>query len=192
MKYRTRILMVIALSVIAFSLLNPSSVHARRNAGIMGQTAPDVWANQWRNLPPNEKQFSLKAHRGKVVYLFFFQSWCPGCHSRGFPSLKAVSKHFKGQKDVVFAAIQTVFEGVSVNSPDKAWSSMAEFDLKLPVGHDVGLKGKRSLTMGRYRSGGTPWTVIIGPRGVVRFNGFHLPASKGIALIESLRNQSLP
>ena len=32
--------------------------------------------------------------RGKVVYLYFFQSWCPGCHRHGFPTLQAMSKHF--------------------------------------------------------------------------------------------------
>ena len=181
-----------AAVLLVLSLVDSSPSQARRPPGIQGMKAPEVWAKTWKNGPSGQSRFSVKAQQGKIIYLFFFQSWCPGCHSRGFPSLRAVAQHFKGQDDVVFAAVQTVFEGFSVNSPAKAWSSMAEFGLALPIGHDAGPDGKRSMTMARYRSGGTPWTVVIGPRGIVRFNGFHLPPQKGIALIESLRRQSLP
>jgi hypothetical protein len=41
--------------------------------------------------------------------------------------------------------------------------------------------------MGRYRSGGTPWIVIIDKKGIVRFNGFHLSPAKAIRLIDQLR-----
>ena len=40
--------------------------------------------------------------------------------------------------------------------------------------------------MKRYRSGGTPWVVIIDRKGVVRFNNFHNSPKKSIALIDSL------
>ena len=38
----------------------------------------------------------------------------------------------------------------------------------------------------KYRSGGTPWTVIIAPEGEVVFNDFHLEADSAAALIEDL------
>ncbi len=163
-----------------------------RKAGILGQSAPALWAQAWRNLPAGEKTFDVQAKRGRVVVLFFFQSWCPGCHRRGFPALKAAVERFVGAPDVVFATVQTVFEGASVNTPQKAWSSAAEYGLNIPVGHDPGPEGARSLTMTRYRSGGTPWFVVIDRDGVVRFNGFHLAAPKLLALIRELRFEAGP
>jgi len=172
---------ILALLCFGFS----TDVRARTR-GVTGQPAPEVWAEAWRNLPKGQTKFSLKAAHGKVVYLYFFQSWCPGCHSRGFPTLKAVSQRYAERDDVVFVAIQTVFEGFSTNTAARAWSSVAEFGLKIPVGHDPGPNGRRSETMNRYRSGGTPWTVIIGSDGVVKFNGFHITPRRAFTLIDTL------
>ena len=161
-----------------------TSANGRR--GIVGTKAPEVWASEWRNLPAGEERFSVIQNRGKVIYLFFFQSWCPGCHSRGFPTLNQVIGAFKNNKDVVFATIQTVFEGMAVNSPSKAVSTAKEFGLSIPIGHDSGRSGQRSLTMNRYRSGGTPWVVIIDRSGHVRFDGFHIKPKRAINLVKSL------
>jgi len=163
-----------------------------RKTGIVGQAAPALWAQAWRNLPAGESVFDVQAQRGRVVVLFFFQSWCPGCHRRGFPTLKAAVDALQGAPDVAFATVQTVFEGASVNTPQRAWSSAAEYGLKIPVGHDPGPRGARSLTMARYRSGGTPWFVVIDREGVVRFDGFHSPATKLLALIRELRFEPGP
>ena len=40
--------------------------------------------------------------------------------------------------------------------------------------------------MHNYRSGGTPWTVIIDPYGKVAFNDFHIEVVPAVALIEKL------
>jgi hypothetical protein len=40
--------------------------------------------------------------------------------------------------------------------------------------------------MRKYRSGGTPWKVIINPKGKVIFNQFHIKPSQAIELIENL------
>ena len=163
-----------------------------RSRGLVGTKAPAVWAQSWRNLPPGERSFDVPGQRGKVIVLFFFQSWCPGCHRRGFPALAAAVKHYAGAPDVAFAAIQTVFEGALVNTAPKAWSSVAEYGLSVAVGHDPGPDGARSLTMTRYRSGGTPWFVVIDRGGVVRFDGFHLPGPKLIEHVRRLRFEPGP
>ena len=183
------------LSVLLIGLLLclPGDLDARRVRGILGQQAPEVWAAQWQNLSRGETSFSVQRHRGRVIYLFFFQSWCPGCHSRGFPTLQAVARHYADDSDVQFAVVQTVFEGFESNSSQQAWSTMKRLGLTFPIGHDPGPRNQRSLTMDRYRSGGTPWTVIIGPDGVVRFNGFNIKADKAIGLInELIPKMSLP
>lgn len=155
--------------------------------GIIGQRAPEWGVAQWFNLPDGTTQLDLADFSGKVVYLFGFQSWCPGCHSHGFPALRDVEAHFNESDDVAFVAVQTVFEGHHVNTPERAREDVRKFGLDIPVGHDAGPNGKHSTLMRRYRSGGTPWTVIIDPDGIVQFNGFSIDPDRAIALIERLR-----
>jgi hypothetical protein len=40
--------------------------------------------------------------------------------------------------------------------------------------------------MRQYRSAGTPWTVIIDPRGDVVYNNFHIKPDQAVALIKRL------
>ena len=40
--------------------------------------------------------------------------------------------------------------------------------------------------MKQYRSGGTPWAVIIDPRGGVVYNNFHIQSHQAVALINRL------
>ena len=87
---------------------------------------------------------------------------------------------------MAFVAVQTVFEGFNVNTAIKAKQSADRYGLKIPVGHDDGPDSKRSYLMGRYRSGGTPWVVIIDRAGVVRFDGFHIKSPNAVGLIDKL------
>ena len=41
--------------------------------------------------------------------------------------------------------------------------------------------------MRNYRTGGTPWTIIIDKQGVVRFNGFRIEAEDAIHVLAALR-----
>ena len=86
----------------------------------------------------------------------------------------------------MFLAVHTVFEGFGVNTAAEAKVACDEHDLPIPVGQDAGPSGAGSVTMRRYRSGGTPWTVIIDRAGVVRSNGFRAPAKRSIRLIDRL------
>ena len=154
--------------------------------GIVGHPAPELTAQAWYNLPGGQTTFSLKAHRGKVVYMLFFQSWCPGCHSHGFPTLKKVHDRYGGEGEVVFVALQTTFEGFQTNDKEAARRTVEDFDLEIPTGHDSGPSDAGSTTMRRYRSGGTPWTVIVDRGGTVRFNGFRIAPADAIRMIETL------
>jgi hypothetical protein len=58
------------------------------------------------------------------------------------------------------------------------------------MGHDPGPEGSGSRLMKRYRSGGTPWTVIIDKSGVVRFDGFRLTQPQARSLVERLVTSS--
>ena len=54
------------------------------------------------------------------------------------------------------------------------------------MGHDAGPNDSHSILMKRYRSGGTPWTIIIDRDGVVRYNDFSIEPQYAIALIGRL------
>ena len=119
--------------------------------GIVGQEAPSLWASRWFNTSARANELELSRYRGRVIYILFFQAWCPGCHSYGFPTLREVRVHYSDSEDVEFIAIQTVFEGSQTNDEAAARQTVEAFGLDIPVGHDPGPDGQRSETMRRYR-----------------------------------------
>ena len=153
--------------------------------GIAGQTAPEFRFEDW--LDNVDGNLLIADIDEPVIYLYNFQSWCQGCHSHGFPTLNAVRSALgaAGFADQVkFIAIQTVFEGHETNTADAARESLGRHGLgDLALGHD---SGHPPTIMVDYRTGGTPWTVLIGPRPdrTVLFNGFQLDADRAVAFIE--------
>lgn len=155
--------------------------------GILGRQAPEWGVETWFNLPAGSSALDLNDFAGKVVYLYCFQSWCPGCHSSGFPSLLSAIDMFSDADDVAFVAVQTVFEGFDANTKEKAEEVANRYELKIPVGHDPGPGNSGSVVMRNYRTGGTPWTVVIGKDGYVHFNEFHASTGPICQLIDLLR-----
>lgn len=160
-----------------------------QEGGILGKKA-ELWgADHWVQLPKDQKNLNPADFSGKVVYLYCFQSWCPGCHSKGFPTLKKVSEHYQGDDEVAFVSIQTVFEGFSTNTPSQVPAMAKRYGFSFPMGHS-GTKDSRSELMKNYRTRGTPWTIIIDKKGVVRYNDFHISENKAKILIEKLKKQN--
>ncbi len=155
--------------------------------GIVGRPAPSLEVKQWFNVDEKEAQPDVTALKGKVIYLYCFQAWCPGCHSSGFPTLQAVHQAYANDPDVAFLAVQTVFEGFHANTVKRAKEIAKKYKLTMPIGQS-GSDQVRSAIMKNYRTGGTPWTIIIGPDGVVRYNDFHISVEKAKALIDSLKS----
>ena len=83
---------------------------------------------------------------------------------------------------VVFFAIQTVFEGIHTNTKEKLLETQQKYQLNIPFGHDVGNEktGNRSTTMYNYKTGGTPWFIFIDENDQVVFNDFHINVDKAI------------
>ena len=155
--------------------------------GITNEKAPAWGVTTWFNLPPGKQTVDIQDFAGKIIYLYCFQSWCPGCHSHGFPTLLNVHHQFSADSDVAFAAVQTVFEGFDANTAERAQETAQQYQLTIPFGHDPGPDGRRSLIMQRYRTGGTPWTIIIDDAGIVRYNDFRADAYQMTDLINQLR-----
>ena len=88
--------------------------------------------------------------------------------------------------------MQTVFEGFGSNSEDKLRKNQLKYDLKIPMAHAPGNPQTHSIPeiMKKYRSGGTPWTVIIDPYGKVVINEFHLDANLATELIKDMLSKN--
>ena len=59
------------------------------------------------------------------------------------------------------------------------------------MAHAVGNPDTRGIPeiMRIYRSGGTPWTVIIDTAGRVVYNNFHIKETQAVSLIELLTSK---
>lgn len=167
--------------------LAPLAQAETRPYGILGHTAPEVASSFWIDPEGNATSFSVTESRGKWVYVKCFQSWCPGCHKYGFPALKEVSDHYYGDSRFVAVGLQTVFEGFGVNTQDKVREIQLQYELPITMGHDAGNPNGdyRPQTMRRYRTGGTPWVVIIDPAGRVVYNDFHIDPDRFIEYLDT-------
>ncbi len=155
------------------------------STGIAGQPAPELRVDNW--LANTDGALRLADIEQPVIYLYCFQNWCPGCHSHGFPTMKAVRDELQQRghdEAVAFIAIQTVFEGHEENDADAALAAMQRHGLTdVPLGHD---SGHPPTIMADYRTGGTPWTVVIGPDRQVLANGFQVDVEQAVTAIETL------
>lgn len=130
----------------------------------------------------------LSDFKGKFKVLYCFQSWCPGCHSRGLPALQKMVEALKENDRVVFLGIQTVFEGHEANTYEKMVETQKQYDLKIPFGHDAGDDDKStSNIMKNYRTGGTPWFIFIDKYDNIVFADFHLNESVAIEFLKSIQ-----
>lgn len=183
---RDSLLLSCLIIIISFwGALNP--VYAAPHP-LVGTKAPELKLDDWYFLEPGQKVPRLKDYKDKVVYLYCYQSWCPGCHKYGFPALKKISDEFKDNSDIAFFVIQTVFEGFSANTPNKIEQTRKDYKLKVPFAHDDG-DGKGATLMRDYRTRGTPWHIIIDKQGRVVFCDFHVDPDKTIAALKELMKQ---
>lgn len=157
--------------------------------GIEGFKAHEFEVDQWINANGESTiPIKLSDYDGKFKVIYCFQSWCPGCHSRGFPALQEMTRTLKDNKNVTFLAIQTVFEGHHENTYDKIIEIQEKYGLKILFGHDPGDKNSqnRSKIMQQYRTGGTPWFIFIDQNDNVVFNDFHLNVEKAIEFLKTI------
>lgn len=155
--------------------------------GILDRKAPELQVDYWLDRNGEPTTYSIGASRGKWIFLKCFQNWCPGCHKHGFPTLKKVADAFDGDDRVSVAAVQTVFEGFGSNTRDAVRELQLRYELPIPMGHDPGSPDGEHLptTMLNYRTGGTPWMIVIEPGGTVAYNDYHINGDKFIELLKT-------
>ena len=143
--------------------------------GSQHNKAPELRVSKWIDAAGKDmKPLKLNDLGSGYKIIYCFQHWCPGCHSRGFPTLKYLHDNLKG-KGFEFTVIQTVFEGANENTLDKLRVNQERYYLQLPFGHDTPPTGEAYPTfMEDYRSGGTPWFTVIDPHGTIVYADFRL------------------
>ena len=179
----TRLMLVTAFFYILVAAINLDA--AAQRMGILYQPAPSWGVSEWVQLPAGKATLDVADFKGKVIYLYCFQNWCPGCHSHGFPLLQKLTRHYKDNDAVAFVAVQTTFEGFFTNTFEGAQEIAERYNLTIPVGQS-GSSGHPSKLMVSYRTGGTPWSIVIDKKGVVQFNDFHIYEADAIRLIDGL------
>ncbi|WP_452600825.1 peroxiredoxin family protein [Pontimicrobium sp. MEBiC06410] len=151
--------------------------------------APEFNVKDW--VDANGKKIApikLSNYKGLFKIVYCFQSWCPGCHSKGLPDLKKMVEAHKDNDKVIFLAVQTVFEGHHENTYEKMVETQKKYDLKIPFGHDAGEDGKsRSNIMTNYQTGGTPWFLFIDKHDRIVFSDFHLNVEAAIEFLNTLK-----
>jgi thiol-disulfide isomerase/thioredoxin len=93
---------------------------------IAGQPAPELAVPYWIDAEGKERPpLTLKELGARHRVLFFYQHWCGGCHSHGFPVLEGLVRN-PHAKNVGIAAVQTAFEGASsIRATSYPWTSSA-------------------------------------------------------------------
>ncbi|WP_298555533.1 TlpA disulfide reductase family protein [uncultured Algibacter sp.] len=150
--------------------------------------APEFEVKDWINANGNTiAPIKLSDFKGKFKVVYCFQSWCPGCHKKGLPDLKTMVEALEENKNIVFLAVQTVFEGHDSNTYEKMVETQKQYSLKIPFGHDAGDDGKSiSNIMKNYQTGGTPWFLFIDKHDNVVFSDFHLNPDAAIQLLKTM------
>lgn len=148
------ILAVVLVAVV----MTPAKQGSPENTG--NGPAPDPGVAQIGSMAPNFKLktiddavFEMAAHRGKVVLINFWGTWCPPCEKE-MPHLVDVHHRYDDS---------TVFVAIAVNDvPDAVRKFVADKRMDFTVGLDEG------QIAGRYLVSGFPTTVIVGADGIVK------------------------
>ena len=150
--------------------------------------APEFQVKHWIDAEGNKTTpIKLSDFNGKFKIVYCFQSWCPGCHSKGLPDLKKMVNALKENDKITFLAVQTVFEGHEANTYEKMVETQNQYDLKIPFGHDAGDDEKsKSNIMKNYKTGGTPWFLFIDTHDNVVFSDFQLNTDAAIDFLKTL------
>ena len=128
----------------------PLQMYPKGPQSLRGQPAPEVHLELL-----DGGKFSLSAHKGKVVVLDFWATWCRPCRT-ALPILEEVQKKYASSELYLLTINQD-------ESDNEVSAFLEDYDLRdLVVAMDPEAKAGK-----QYQVQGLPHTVIIGPSGTV-------------------------
>ena len=83
--------------------------------------------------------------------------------------------------------LTSLMEQIGIKPTDKMRKMQIRYELPIVMGFDAGDPGTGShpTTMVNYRTGGTPWAVLISPDGYVLYNDFGMDGDNAIRYISA-------
>lgn len=117
------------------------------------------------------REFTLSEHRGHVVIVNFWASWCPPCREEA-AYLEQTWRKYEGQ-DVIFVGVDWV------DTQKEALAYIQEFDITYINGPDIGTRAAQA-----YNIQGVPETFFVARNGELR--GVHIGPLKSPQLDEKI------
>lgn len=151
--------------------------------------APELRVPQWIDATGEPlSNLSLADLGAGYKIIFCFKASCPGCHSRGFPTMHKLATNLSN-RGFGFAVIHTAFDDDPFNSFERVRENQIKYDLAVPFGHDPKVGDQYPTFMNDYRTRGTPYFVAIDPAGNIAHHDFNLDADQLIAQVLQASNQ---
>lgn len=128
----------------------------------IGQSAPELAVQEWVRGEPT----TLDELQGKVVLLDIFQIICPGCHAAHPEIVRMQERYADRGFEVLGLAVAFEYESVQTSKHIRDYVRRKAYPYSVAI--DEGL----TKTFRRYRSRGTPYTVLIDRKGRIRYLDF--------------------
>lgn len=109
----------------------------------------------------NGNKVRLSDHKGKIVVLDFWASWCAPCKA-AMPGMKLAVEHFKNDPKVIFYFVDTQEKK---DMKDYAINYMKENNYPFTVLLDTDSKASKASGVGAI-----PHKMVVGPNGKLRFS----------------------
>jgi thiol-disulfide isomerase/thioredoxin len=140
-----------------------------------GELAPSI-----EGFNHEEKKIALSQHKGKIVIIDFWASWCAPCKQE-LPHLKEIYNTYRYSKFKDAQGLEII--SVSLDRDVSQWKSAIEYFDLIWQGHLLDTDGKISA---KYRVNSIPHVYVINGKGEVINNGVDL---RGEKLTEEIRSQ---
>ena len=102
----------------------------------------------------NGEVFTLSKHKGKVVFLNFWATWCPPCIAE-MPAIQELSEKY--ENEVVFIGVDVAEDSLKVQ----------DFIDREGYTYNIGLDSYGDLIRDVYPTDGIPYTIVIDADGII-------------------------
>ena len=125
---------------------------------------PEITASRWLNA---DKKLTLKAQKGKVVFVTVCQIACPGSVKYGLPQAMRIRGSFS-ESEVSVLGLHMAFENFAAQSPAAVEQFLKDSGITIPVAYDKPNGESLPQTMSDYELQGTPAILLFDRQGRLR------------------------